>query len=492
MKIPDSRLTLHRRSLCASRFLAAGPRLLVIVLSLFCLVGIALEAQQVTPKRVEVPTEMITVQPGQTLADLAEKYFGDRRQYKKFLEYNNIPDINSMKPGDRLQVPVNSNESTNLDQVAPNAEAGKSATSAAESIPTLPVAESTNQTTFDSLQTAEIEAVPELAPPTEVKANDVPNDAIKKGRGAIIITWTAPEDTTNLKGYHVWRQAMPDGDFEKITKKPLNSSNSEYLDKTATGGQSYVYQVASVGGEGASGAPGVAEVVSVASKPAIAQGNWYNTKKSYLLLTIIVFSIISLYYMDRGMSGKDMFIRRIAALDTIEEVVGRYPYADTYTMYPGPNSNTFTAWVGRYVPELKLDLPPTAIGKDYLGYSLVAAAPSGTGFQVSVLGLFGILAGVEEGLGPVDEGGGTAAGLDRHAREPQGRSLVAGGRLAGAEGQQFEGRVAEAEQPHVLGQRVDRCFPVAFMHDQLGDHRIVKRRDRVALHHRAVCADRVG
>ena len=80
MKIPDSRLTLHRRSLCASRFLATVPRLLVIVLSLFCFVGIAVEAQQVTPKRVEVPTEVITVQPGQTLADLAEKHFGDRRQ----------------------------------------------------------------------------------------------------------------------------------------------------------------------------------------------------------------------------------------------------------------------------------------------------------------------------------------------------------------------------------------------------------------------------
>jgi hypothetical protein len=64
-------------------------------------------------------------------------------------------------------------------------------------------------------------------------------------------------------------------------------------------------------------------------------------------------------------------------------------------MYPGPNSNTFTAWVGRLVPELKLDLPPTAIGKDYLGDSLVAKAPSGTGFQFSVLGL---LAGVEEGI----------------------------------------------------------------------------------------------
>ena len=45
----------------------------------------------------------------------------------------------------------------------------------------------------------------------------------------------------------------------------------------------------------------------------------------------------------------------------------RYPYADSYRVWPGPNSNTFTAFVLREVPELRVDLPPTAIGKDYLG-----------------------------------------------------------------------------------------------------------------------------
>ena len=51
------------------------------------------------------------------------------------------------------------------------------------------------------------------------------------------------------------------------------------------------------------------------------------------------------------------------------------------------------------MPELRLDLPPTAIGKDYLpGGDMVAASPSGTGFQVSLWGLAGILIGAEEGL----------------------------------------------------------------------------------------------
>jgi len=48
--------------------------------------------------------------------------------------------------------------------------------------------------------------------------------------------------------------------------------------------------------------------------------------------------------------------------------------------------------------ELRVDLPPTAIGKDYLGRIPVARTPSGTGGQVNVLGIAGITAGWEEGV----------------------------------------------------------------------------------------------
>ncbi len=72
--------------------------------------------------------------------------------------------------------------------------------------------------------------------------------------------------------------------------------------------------------------------------------------------------------------------------DGVDDVIGKidraarlYPYQYDYKVFPGPNSNTFTAWVARHTPELRLDLPPTAIGKDYLGDSLVSEAPSGTG-----------------------------------------------------------------------------------------------------------------
>jgi hypothetical protein len=97
-------------------------------------------------------------------------------------------------------------------------------------------------------------------------------------------------------------------------------------------------------------------------------------------------------YADKRGPGVDRLIERI------DKAAHDYPYANEYTVWPGPNSNTFTAWIGRAVPELEIDLPATAIGKDYLGRSVFARAPSGGGFQVSLGGLLGIAASGVDGL----------------------------------------------------------------------------------------------
>jgi len=95
---------------------------------------------------------------------------------------------------------------------------------------------------------------------------------------------------------------------------------------------------------------------------------------------------------DKRGPGADALIARI------DRAAREYPYPGEYSVWPGPNSNTFTAWVARAVPELEVDLPPTAIGKNYLGDRLVAAAPSGSGVQVSLYGLLGFTASGVEGL----------------------------------------------------------------------------------------------
>jgi len=95
---------------------------------------------------------------------------------------------------------------------------------------------------------------------------------------------------------------------------------------------------------------------------------------------------------DRRGPGVDALIERI------DRAARDYPYAGEYTMWPGPNSNTFVAWIARAVPELQVDLPPTAIGKDFNGARLVGSAPRGSGLQLSLFGLLGVIASGVEGL----------------------------------------------------------------------------------------------
>lgn len=50
----------------------------------------------------------------------------------------------------------------------------------------------------------------------------------------------------------------------------------------------------------------------------------------------------------------------------VVRAVKKYPWSDVYKVFPGPNSNTFPAWVGKQVPELELELPFRAIGSGYI------------------------------------------------------------------------------------------------------------------------------
>ena len=97
-------------------------------------------------------------------------------------------------------------------------------------------------------------------------------------------------------------------------------------------------------------------------------------------------------YADKRGAGVDELIKRI------DKAARAYPYAGEYSVWPGPNSNTFTAWIARAVPELEVNLPATAIGKDYLGTSIFSTAPNGNGMQFSLNGVFGLSASTIEGL----------------------------------------------------------------------------------------------
>lgn len=117
----------------------------------------------------------------------------------------------------------------------------------------------------------------------------------------------------------------------------------------------------------------------VVSQPGIPDGRWFGNEPTLI--------------------GE---LRGEAAAQAIPKIVAaaaNYPYPNEYRVWPGPNSNTFMAHIGRQVPELKMDLPSTAIGKDYpINGSMIDRAPSGTGYQVSALGVLGVTMAREEGF----------------------------------------------------------------------------------------------
>jgi hypothetical protein len=101
--------------------------------------------------------------------------------------------------------------------------------------------------------------------------------------------------------------------------------------------------------------------------------------------------------MIAGIGGE----RAAAAIPKIEQAITGYPFAGEgdYRMWPGPNSNTFVATVLRAVPELEVAMPPEAIGKDFRADGTVfGLTESGTGIEMSVLGLLGLKVGWIEGI----------------------------------------------------------------------------------------------
>lgn len=88
-----------------------------------------------------------------------------------------------------------------------------------------------------------------------------------------------------------------------------------------------------------------------------------------------------------------------AMIPQIVTAIVSYPWPRTYHAWPGPNSNTFLAHIGREVPALKLNLPANAIGKDYRSLlNPIGLPPSGRGVQVSVLGVAAVTLGAQEGI----------------------------------------------------------------------------------------------
>ena len=89
------------------------------------------------------------------------------------------------------------------------------------------------------------ETVASITPPTEIKAEDVPDDE----GGALKITWKK-SDSSSLSGYRIFRSDTEDGKLVRVAS--VKSSIVEYADSGLETGKTYFYVVRSYSSKGES------------------------------------------------------------------------------------------------------------------------------------------------------------------------------------------------------------------------------------------------
>ncbi len=164
----------------------------------------------------------------------------------------------------------------------------------------------------DSAAQAQSAPVPSVRPPSGAMAFDTPSDH----GGRITLEWErSPDDAgpgSPVTGYDVLRSNAPDGGFEPIAY--VAAGTSTFTDNTAEDGVEYYYRVVALAGGGMSGPAGAG--------PATAHQQWFDrTRANLLVIAVILVAAIVIYvYLS---STRDLYIRKIAGLEAVNEAVGR-------------------------------------------------------------------------------------------------------------------------------------------------------------------------
>lgn len=89
-----------------------------------------------------------------------------------------------------------------------------------------------------------------------------------------------------------------------------------------------------------------------------------------------------------------------ALIPGIEKVIAAYRWSKRgdYTVWPGPNSNTFVATVLAEVPQIAASLPPTAVGRDYPANGSWFTRTGAGGWRLNAGGYLGLAVGDQMGI----------------------------------------------------------------------------------------------
>ena len=175
---------------------------------------------------------------------------------------------------------------------------------------------------------------PEIPAPSSFLAIDRPGD----GGNTILLTWSDPADLPDGAVFEI-RRAQPPAD-EWAAVGQVKPGVGRFVDNAAQDGSVYRYELRirvpeAADSMGIAGAAGPA----LLSDPVASHDNWFRGERTNSLIASVIFIAIILVSISFAKSGKNIFIRRIAGLNAVDEAIGRATELGKKVLYiPGIQS----------------------------------------------------------------------------------------------------------------------------------------------------------
>jgi hypothetical protein len=162
------------------------------------------------------------------------------------------------------------------------------------------------------------------APAGNLTGKDADND----NGHSIILNWSiSPDDGTGLKsvlGYKIFRADSKEGPFTErgivpsgaVTYSDGGGSKAEEADFMPNG-KDYYYKVRAVSFDTTVFAE------TAVFGPVQTTGQWYNSGRTVVLISVIFFMGLMLYFIDAARRGVHLFVRKLAGIEAVDEAIGR-------------------------------------------------------------------------------------------------------------------------------------------------------------------------
>lgn len=149
----------------------------------------------------------------------------------------------------------------------------------------------------------------------ELEVKDYANDDGTR----LIIRWEklppGELEALNPESYTLERSVSPDKGFEPISTVSRDDYTFETVDEELETGQTYYYRLSYID-------PDVAWYSDIAG-PGNPIENWYNTRRTNVLIGILVTALLVGWFIYLGRKGKSLYLRPIAGLLAMDEAIGR-------------------------------------------------------------------------------------------------------------------------------------------------------------------------